>query len=228
MPRTLACLVACACLLAALPGASDPVEPAPPAPDIRAIPPILDSAYRHRHRLQLELVPSGGTYLGRSMGSTFLAGGRLWLHLDPSWAVGVQYGYSRVGGGMPLQGAVSDPGVHMIDAEAALSNPVAMRLGRVLVEMDLYLTAGVGAIRLGRTWDAYGLVGGGVRFYTGLSWLAIRIDVDSHIHRTRLPGTSRIDVDLSLALGVSFLFPTDPSPYEKQADPGTGVALPRE
>jgi outer membrane beta-barrel protein len=216
MTRVLMGFVACAIWAAPLAAAAaEPASLPVASPDIRAIPPILDDAYRHRHHLQLELVPFGGTYLGRSMGSTFLTGGRLWLHLDPAWAVGVQYGYSRVGGSTALQAAASEPDVHMLDAETALSNPVAMRLGSILVEMDLYLTVGVGAILLDRRWDAYGLVGGGVRFYTGLSWLAIRIDVDSHIHRTRFPGTNRIDVDLSLALGVSFLFPTNPSPYER-------------
>jgi outer membrane beta-barrel protein len=203
------------------PARSEPVEidasspSTPPVPDLRAIPPILDDDYLHRSRFQFELVPFGGTYLGRSLGSTFIAGGRLWFHIDKAWAVGARYGYTRIGSGTALRQAALTPDVHLVNAEASLSNPVALRLGRTLVQMDLYLTAGVGAIMLASQWDAYGLVGGGVRFYTGLSWLAVRIDVDSHIHRTRISGTSRIDVDMSLSLGVSFIFPPDPSPYER-------------
>ena len=80
-----------------------------------------------------------------------------------------------------------------------------MRLGSVLIELDLYLTLGAGAIQLDGDWDALGVVGGGLKAYPGISWLAIRIDVNNYLHRVRKPAGDTVDMDPSFSLGVSFL-----------------------
>jgi hypothetical protein len=183
---------------------------------LRAIPPILDPAFRHQKRWQLELSPHGGSYLGRSVGSSFLAGLRADLHLSQLVAVGVTYDYSRLQSPSALQPLPADRELHSLLAEASLSNDLAMRIGKKLIALDLFLTLGIGGLRITETWKVAGLVGGGVKFYTGLPWLAVRIDLQTHIHPTPTgPDSQRIDTDLSLALGLSFFLPARASAYER-------------
>ncbi len=195
--------------LAALPAGAQDVAPAeaPAAPcpaDPRAIPPILDPAWRHRQTLQVELSPYGGTWLGGTVGASWIAGLRATLHIVAPWAVQLDYGYSQ------WTGAPTDPSLHLISASLQVTHDVAMRVGEHLLEMDLYLTAGAGTIQVDRAWKAMGRLGGGVKVYTGLPWLAVRVDVDNYLH----PIAGHINVDVSFSLGLSFLFPVDPSPLE--------------
>lgn len=189
----------------------------PPAAELRAIPPILDPRFRHRKARQLELVTFASTYLGASVKKSWIVGTRALFHLNNMFAVGGSYGYqwtsvnSLSGGGPPL----TDRHTQFLDAELAISNDVAMRLGAKLVEMDLYMTLGAGAVRLDGQWDFLGVIGGGVKLYTGLPWLAVRIDVNTLLHSVDHPTGAEVDADISFALGVCFLFPTDPSPLER-------------
>ena len=204
--------VVVALLLARTAAGDPPTPPAPlpppPPPAPAAIPPILDPAHRHPKWLLLEVTPYAGTYVGRSSGSRFIAGGKAWLHLGGMFAVGADYGYVRLETGAPSPiPAESDPNAHYVAGEVALSNDVAMRLGKMLLEMDLFLTLGAGAARLQGAWEALGVVGGGVKFYTGLSWLALRLDVNTYLHNTALPSGDRVDADASVAFGVAFLLP---------------------
>lgn len=194
--------VVAALLVTLRPAAAAAAEPAgdaacPPAA-LDAVPPVLDPACRHQKALQLELAPYGGSLLGPTIDSTFLVGGRLWLHLTAWLAAGASYGWTRPSAGLP------DADVHLVAGEVAFSNDMAIRFGQTVVPADLYLTLGLGAVRL-RDWELLGVLGGGVKFYTGLSWLAIRIDVNSYLHPT--PGGDGVDVDLAVTPGVSFLFP---------------------
>jgi hypothetical protein len=174
-----------------------------------ALPPILDPACRHRKVLQVELSLFGGSYLGASLGKTFLAGGRSYLHVDRMFAVGASYGFTHLFVGDRRFGAsIEDPNVHLLSGELAISNDIAMRMGATLLEMDLYLTLGAGALRLNEEWGALGVLGGGVKFYTDLPWLAVRLDVNTYMHGTH----GAFDVDFTVVAGLSFLFPTAPSP----------------
>ncbi len=189
---------------------------AQPPVDPRAIPPILDPAFRHRKRAQLELSPHGGSYLGRSVGSSFLTGVRAHLHLSELLAVGASYDYSRLQSPSALATLPAARDLHSILAEASLANDLAMRVGKTLIALDLYLTLGLGALQIADEWKLAGVVGGGVKFYTRLSWLAVRIDLQSHIHPTPTgPGAQRVDVDLALTGGLSFFLPARPSTFER-------------
>ncbi len=157
------------------------------------------------------------TYLGASVKKSWIVGTRLLFHLNNMFAVGGSYGYqwtsvnSLSSGGPPL----TDRHTQLLDAELAISNDVAMRLGARLVEMDLYMTLGAGAVRLDGQWDFLGVIGGGVKFYTGLPWLAVRIDVNTLLHSVDHPAGAEVDADISFALGLCLLFPSDPSPLER-------------
>jgi hypothetical protein len=173
------------------------------------IPKILDTAHRHPKRFQLELTSFGGSYLGASLKKSWIAGSRAYFHINNMFAVGAGYGISRVYVGRQDSFGVTleERNVHYLTAETMIANDVAMRMGKKLLELDLFLTLGVGAINLNSNWDVLGLAGGGLKFYTPVSWLAVRIDVNSYIHRTRHESRTKVDVDLTVTAGLSFLLP---------------------
>lgn len=174
-----------------------------------SIPAVLQPEYRHRKVHQAEIVAFGGSYLGRTVDSTFLVGGKAYFHISRMFALGASYGFSSPSVGF------AEPETHLVNAELTISNDVAMRFGDSVVEADLYLTVGAGALRINGQWEAMGVLGGGLKIYTGLSWLAVRIDVNTYMHRRPLPGSAGFDADIALTPGLAFFFPPDPSPNER-------------
>jgi hypothetical protein len=182
-------------------------------PEIPALPAVLDPELRHRKKHQIELALFGGTYTGPSLRKSWITGARSYFHLSNMFAVGGSYGFSRhaVNHYAGPSSQLEQRNTHYLSAEGAMSTDVAMRVGRSLLELDLYMTLGVGARQLDGDWGPLGVIGGGVKLYTGLSWLAVRIDVNNYLHRVG----GAVDMDISFAANVAFLFPPNPSPFER-------------
>lgn len=185
--------------------------------DINKVPPILDPEFRHRKQHQFEFSVYGGSYLGDTLGQTWIVGPKAYYHFNNTVAVGAAYGFSRLltddtsGFGSSL----NNHNMHLVDAEASLSNDAAFRVGKKLVEMDFYLTLGAGSLIIDSKWEPVGLIGGGIKIYPGIPWLAFRIDVNNLLHYVNWPNDSQFDCDVLFLGGISFLFPSNPSPYEK-------------
>lgn len=179
-----------------------------------SLPPILDPQFRHPKKYQFELSAFGGNYVGPSVKKSWLAGGRLHFHLNGMFAVGVSYGFqwlavdSLTCAGPPIDGRDT----HYLDGELVISNDMAIRFGSQVVESDLFLTLGLGSVLIDRHWEVLGVLGGGVKFYTALPWLAIRIDVNTYLHRVRQPARDAFDTNVSFMFGLTFLLPTESSP----------------
>jgi hypothetical protein len=194
---------------------------------IRSVPPALDPAYRHRGTNQLELGLYGGTYLGAHLKKSWIAGARALFHLSDWLAVGAAYGYSHHA--VNLLDGPADPlherNAHYVTGEVAFATAVAMRLGRSVIPMDLSTRLGIGARQLNGEWGTLGLIGGGVKFYTGLPWFAVRIDVNNYLHSVQLaPGRgSAFDVDVSFALGLAFSSRRVRRPSSDASAPASGM-----
>lgn len=186
--------------------------------DINAIPPILDPGYRHKKKNQFEMVVFGGTYLGNSIGQTWLIGSKATYWINNTIGFGANYSYSRLltNRGSPFGSVLTDTNMHAMNGQVVISNDAALRIGDSLMEIDFYATFGLGAMRLNRTWELMGEIGGGVKFYTGIPWLAFRIDLDTYIHNVSQPGSDVVDFDVIITGGLSFLFPSKSSAYEKK------------
>jgi len=174
------------------------------------VPPVLDPLFRHNKRHQFELCPYGGSYLGNSYGQTYLVGGRLYYFFNNTYGLGVAYGYSRLltNTNSPFGSTLTNTNLHMVDFEVQISNDAALRIGESQIEMDFYLTIGMGSLWTNTAWEPVGLIGGGVKVYTGLDWLAFRVDVNNYAHMTTQPGKNSFDIDVTFLGGVSILFPT--------------------
>ncbi len=180
------------------------------APAQGEVPPDLDPAHRHQKRHQLELAPFIGTYLGATLKKSWITGVHSQLRLSDLLAVGASYGYSHHAVNLLSCAGdeLRDRDAHYLSGEVSIAVDAAMRVGRHVVQMDLYATLGAGALELNGDWSALGVIAGGVRFYTGLPWLAIRIDVDNYLHRIPLSTGDKTDVDVSFQLGIALLFPS--------------------
>lgn len=170
---------------------------------------VFNVKERHQKSGEWEINPYGGSYLGRSLGQTWTAGSRLHYHLNSTWAFGANYGYLRNSPdpSSNFGKSVTNLNSHIVNAEALISNDAALRVGDSLLEMDFYLTLGAGAMSINSTWEPAGLIGGGVKFYTGKPWLAFVIDVNNYVHYTPIPAGNKFDFDVIFTGGVSFLIP---------------------
>jgi hypothetical protein len=186
--------------------------------NVRAVPPALDPEYRHRKPLQLELDASIGTYLGAHLKKSWITGVRSLFHINNLLAVGASFGYARHAVNVldPPDSLLRERNAYYLSGEVAASTDVALRMGRTVILMDLYTWLAAGARQLNGSWGALGVIGGGVRFYTGLPWLGIRIDVTNYLHSVPLSQGSSFDVDVSFSLGVCFFLPARRSPFERR------------
>jgi outer membrane beta-barrel protein len=175
----------------------------------KPVPDVLNPTLRIKDPPQFELAAYGGSYLGNTLGQTWTAGVKAFAHMDSTWAFGAHYGYAELltdratRFGMQL----TDSNLDIVDAQAMISNDVAMRVGSSLMEIDFYLTLGVGAIQINDQWQPVGVIGGGAKFYTPVKWLAFRVDVDNYAHYTDMVGNDNFDFDVTFTGGISLLFP---------------------
>jgi len=185
--------------------------------NLRAIPAILDHNYRHQKKNQFEICPNGGAYLGNSIGQTWVAGVKTTYWINNTVGVGVNYNFLKLltNRGSPFGSVLTDSNTHALSGQVVISQAAALRTGKRALEMDFYAIIGMGAMYLNRQWEPMGEIGGGVKFYTGLPWLAFRIDVDNYVHNTVQPGKNSIDFDVMMSGGVSFLFPNRQSAYDQ-------------
>lgn len=185
---------------------------------IYSVPSMFDPVTSHKRRQQFEFSPYGGSYLGGTVGQSWVAGGRLYYHLNTTTAIGVNYAYSRLltNRSSTFGKSLTDTNMHIPIAEMMLSNDAALRVGKTLIAMDFYLTLGTGAMWINRIWEPTGMVGGGVKIYTGKPWLAFRIDINNYLHFTPIPGNDQFDVDTLFIGGISFLAPINSSPHERK------------
>lgn len=180
------------------------------------IPAIFQPEHRKKRPPQVELSPYGGSYLGSSIGQTWTAGGKAYFHADSTWSFGINYAYSKLmtDRSSTFGQSLKNTNMHLADVEFAISNDVAMRAGRTLIEIDFYLTLGAGAITINEDWEPMGVIGGGAKFYMPVPWLAFRIDVNNYAHYTNKPGNDNFDFDITFVGGVSFMFPFQKNKYK--------------
>lgn len=171
------------------------------------IPRALDPQFRAQKAGRFEISPYGGAYLGNTLGQTFISGLRGYYHINNTFALGASYGYSRL-----LTDAQSSFGadlrsknMHAVALECMISNDAALRAGNHIIEMDFYAALGPAFLTINGALEPAGLIGGGVRLYTPIRWLAFRIDVNNFAHFTDRPGRDNFDFDVSFLGGVSIM-----------------------
>jgi hypothetical protein len=169
----------------------------------------LDRRYRFQKRFQNELGFRGGAYLGNQTQTSWIAGGYYYFHLNNTFAVGGAYNYSPIeaDSNSTFGQSLTNKNMHLMSAELMISNDAAFRAGKSIVECDLYFTLGAGSIWINRHYEPMGVIGGGMKIYTGWPWLVPRIDINTYIHPTPNNSGTTYDGDVATLIGLSFVFP---------------------
>ncbi|MFH1830549.1 MAG: hypothetical protein ABH871_07225 [Pseudomonadota bacterium] len=177
--------------------------------------PSWDERENYSDRYINEFTIVGGDYLGENWKNTYYVGGQYLFHLNQMFAFGGQYKYSPivVDKNTPFYASLRTDAVHIATALCQLSTPAAWRIGKKMYNMDFYFTLGAGAMQINQQWEATGVIGGGVRMYFPVPWIAFRLDIDSYIHMTPLGNRNDLSGDVSMGGGVSFLFPNRKQGY---------------
>lgn len=175
-----------------------------------AAPDVLDPATRRLRGNQVAIDLGGGSMNGRGVGQSFVATGRLTYYPIRQLGIGAVYSFSQGIGGVAT--AAGD-WVHAVHGQLELPLISALRVGRHRVlPMDLFGEAGAGAVHLAERWEPLGVIGGGVRLYTRVRWLAVRIDALTYLHDTRREvGRALLDTEVAFTLSLTVLLPRRPA-----------------
>ena len=179
---------------------------APPTEDSN----VLEPSTRALRGNQLAIDLGGGSMNGRGIGQSFVASGRLTYYPIRQLGIGAVYSFSRGLGGVST---ADGDWVHAVHGQLELPLISALRVGRhKVLPMDLFGQAGAGAIHLADRWQALGVIGGGVRIYTRIRWLAVRVDALTYLHDTRREvGRPLLDTEVAFTLSATILLPRRPA-----------------
>lgn len=181
---------------------------------------LMDRRYRLSKRHQSEISLFGGDYLGDEWLNNWDVGARYFFHLNNAIALGAEYMYNpiRADDSSVFGQSLKTGFAQTVTAQLMYSNDAAFRTSvKSILECDLLLTVGVGAMEINRIWEWAAVVGGGLKIYTPVPWFAVRFDVNGYLHPTPKPTGDAFNADLVMNLGFSFLFPQRP-PDEPKAN----------
>lgn len=207
-------------MILCIPDRSDAYYQSKENPDIKKhkISHELPSRHRLPKRFLNEFVVTGGNLLGDEWRNTWDLGGGYSLYFNKWFGVGAGYLYSPLvyDSNSTFGQSITTDATHTAHGELIINNECAFEAGKSLIECDLFMTLGGGAIQINKMWKYLILIGGGIRVYTPLEWLATRFDVTSFMHPTPNPTGDTFNSDIALNLGLSFFIPT--SSKKKRTD----------
>lgn len=179
---------------------SQPCEVAPP--------PGLDFKTRQATRRLIELEPFGGEYLGNYLHNSYVVGGRLGFRVSEAITLAAEFNYTgvRYDGGSEF-GKSSPSSREWIGAFTFnYAFPILQRTGKAIQEADLTTTVGLGNLHIDGKERLVGVVGGGLKLFTALPWLALRFDAMTYLYSLPRANDSKFADDWTFTVGPSFLF----------------------
>jgi len=174
-----------------------------------AFPEVIDFEKRKHNSIKhFEIGPMIVPYYGDVLETSVLYGSRFNYHLTQAWSLGstVMYGDSIYDNASPvISGRNSN--THLIyDGHFMYSIPAALRISNdIPLEADMYTILGAGEEYIGGDRHITILVGGGLKMYTGIPWLAVRIGIRDYFYKLNVGGSNKTVDDLLMMIGVSIL-----------------------
>lgn len=173
-------------------------------------PEVLDYQTRHAKPAHNEFYVHIGDYYGDSLENSWMTGAEYMFHFTKLFGLGVDFGYAKAdfSENRFYNGFFTNNNIYILDAVGQISFPAAYRVGKNVIETDLFVLLGGGTININSSYEPHGFIGGGMKIYTAKKWLAIRIDLKDTFHTTNKPGgDNEFDQDLIFTAGLSFLIP---------------------
>ena len=179
--------------------------------DKDAVPDVLTDEKRSAFSTHNEVFVYSGFYLGNKLGNSYVAGAEYLFRITHVWALGPSFTYTRAKTSNSVElsqaGFFNNDNIYTTDLSVMISMPAAFTAGGTVVQANLYSILGVGAININDAWHPHGFIGGGMKIFPGLDWLAIRVDLRTGLQSIDTPSGKKFDQDLSLMLGLSFQIP---------------------
>jgi hypothetical protein len=164
---------------------------------------------RHRPDMHLmqEFFVFGGNYLGDEWRNTWDAGGGYSLYFTHTYGLGFEYVYSPLmyDSDSEFGRSLTTKNTNTVVAFALFNNECSFLAGKTVIECDLYGNVGGGTMQINKEWQPTAAIGGGIRIYTPLRWLAAKVEVMSFLHPTPKPTGDAFNADIAMNLVLSFI-----------------------
>ena len=182
------------------------------AAETTGYPEVLDYSARKASTTRNEIYIYGGDYFGDSLEGSLMFGGEYMFHFTKHFGLGADFSYTKADYKENVYystpGFFKNDNMYIMDGTVMIAFPAAYRVGKHVIETDLYILVGGGAIYVNSSYEPQGFIGGGMKIYTGKPLLAIRIDLKETFHTTNKPGGgNEFDQDLRFVAGLSFQIP---------------------
>ena len=166
-------------------------------------------------KFQSEFGVFGGDFLGDEWYNNWDVGGRYYFNINKMFAFGAEYQYNpiRADSSGDFGKSLRTDNSHTLFGAISIANDAAFKAGKSIIDCDLFLTVGAGSMQINRDWEWLAVIGGGIKVYTPMRWMAVRFDVNSYMHPTPKPGGNSFNADMALNLGFSFFV----QPHMKKA-----------
>lgn len=168
----------------------------------------LDFETRKAKIYRFELEPFGGEYLGNYLSNSWTVGGRFGYRFNDNITVGAEFSYSRIryDPNSNFGVTVHTKNEYITDAFISLAFPMLQRTGRVISELDVFTTFGLGNLRINAGNNLVGLIGGGMRMYFKPKWIALKIDINTYMYELPTSSGSSFSDDWTFTVGPAFIF----------------------
>lgn len=180
--------------------------------EMKGYPEVLNYESRNAKPTRNEIFIAIGDYYGDSLENSWLVNGEYMFHFTRHFGLGADFGYSRADYGenasYATPGFFTNKNIYILDATGQISFPAAYKMGKHVIETELYILLGGGTININSSYEPHGFIGGGMKIYTGKPWLAVRVDLRDTFHTINKPGgDNEFDQDLLFMAGLSFQIP---------------------
>ena len=158
-------------------------------------------------KYQSEFGIFGGDFLGDEWYNNWDVGARYYFNFSKTLGIGVEYQYNpiRADSSGDFGRSLTTDDSHTLFGGITVANTAAFTAGKSIIPCDFYLTLGGGSMQINKDWEWLAVVGGGLKVYMPVRWMAVRFDVNTYMHPTPKPGGDAFNADLAINAGVSFL-----------------------
>ncbi len=173
------------------------------------VPAGLDFTRRKNVPRLVEFTPYGGDYLGSYLNNSFVVGGSLAFRVTDRFQIGAEFNWSRIQYDLSsnfAQQGINTRNEYIGDIFMTYNIAAIERPFKKIQEIDFFTTLGIGDLNINSKNRIVGVVGGGIRIFTGVPWFALRFDTKSYIYSFPRFNNSKIAGDSTTTLGFSFLF----------------------
>lgn len=176
----------------------------------KPIPEVLDVHERDAEMYLIEITPYYTAFFGDTLNASFFGTGAvLDFRLTPQLSLGADFGWNRIAFD-PISNygsTVTNKNMYVMQGILTINMPAAFLSRKNVIETDFFTTIGGGILRINNSNRGAGFVGGGIKLYTGLGWLGIRIEVRNYFSSLPTPTGNDFTTDMTITVGPTFMIP---------------------